>query len=118
MQRRLLSTTMTVILVLAFFLAWTGHAYSLSVSSQPSAKNIETSHGHAHDASSPSCSKCSDHYHSPLTPDHQHETPQLTSVVQLATRFEPSVRQSQLGDPVPFPPIFRIERPPRAALAS
>ncbi len=118
MSRRLLSATMTVFLAIAFLLAWTGHAYSLSVPTQsPVYSKQAVQHAHDHGESTWSCAQCADHYHSPLTPDHQHETPQLTSSVQLFSTFEPSVRMGLTGDSVPRPPIFRIERPPRPVLA-
>lgn len=117
MSRRLLSATMTVFLALAFLLAWTGHAYSLSVPTQSTIYSKQSvSHGHDHAESS--CAHCTDHYHSPLTPDHQHETPQLTSLVQIFSTFEPSVRLGLPSDSLPRPPVFRIERPPRLVLAS
>jgi hypothetical protein len=65
MSRRFLSATMIVALAMAFLLAWTGHAYSLSVLSQITAKSAQSlTHDHSHD-SSLSCAQCSDHYHSP-----------------------------------------------------
>ena len=118
MSRRFLSATMIVALAMAFLLAWTGHAYSLSVLSPIKAQSAKSlTHYHSHD-SSLSCAQCSDHYHSPLTPDHQHETPQIPAAIHFSSHFEASVHLAMLGDSVPWPPIFRIERPPRPVLAS
>ncbi len=44
----------------------------------------------------PATSSLSDHYHSPLTPDHQHETPQLTAALMLATSPMLSIRVDAL----------------------
>jgi hypothetical protein len=119
MSRRFLSSSMIVALALAFMLAWTGHAYSLSVPIQASGQDaVASKHGHDHSDASASCGHCTDHYHSPLTPDHQHETPQLSSARHLTPIFGPSTSVAWSGDSVPHPPIFRIERPPRPVFAA
>ena len=119
MSRRFLSSTMIVALAMAFMLAWTGHAYSLSVQPQVTAQEATAlQHGHDHGEASWSCTHCDDHYHAPFTPDHQHETPQLSSAAQLTPIFGPPTPLAWSGDSVPHPPIFRIERPPRPAFAS
>lgn len=119
MSRRFLSSTMIVALAMAFMLAWTGHAYSLAVPTQVVPQEaVVTNHGHDHGEATWSCSHCTDHYHAPLTPDHQHETPQLSSAAQLMPVFGPSMPLAWSGESVPHPPIFRIERPPRPAFAS
>ncbi|OWQ34168.1 hypothetical protein CC207_21635 [Pseudomonas sp. DrBHI1] len=116
MSRRFLSSTLIVALAMAFMLAWTAHAYSLAVPPRASAQDaVALKHGHDNSEVSSGCSHCADHYHAPLTPDHQHETPQLSSAAQLIATFGPPVPLAWSGDPVPHPPIFRIERPPRPA---
>ena len=119
MSRRFLSSAILVALAMAVMLAWTGHAYSLAVPTQVAAQEaVTTKHGHNHGDASLSCTHCTDHYHAPLTPDHQHETPQLSSATQLTPIFGPSMPLTWSGESVPHPPIFRIERPPRPAFAS
>lgn len=119
MSRRLLSSTMIGALAMAFMLAWTGHAYSLSVPSQVAVEASSVNeHSHDHSEASWSCGHCADHYHSPLTPDHQHETPQLSHAAQLMPIFGPPTPLAWSGDSVPYPPIFRIERPPRPVFAA
>ena len=101
MLNRSLTTTVVFALVLAMFVAWAGHTYTLSVTTKPPAWEI------AQDA-----------YHSPLTPDHQHETPQLTSALSLAAQPKLSMQVDAPRYSVPRPPIFLIERPPRPSFAS
>lgn len=119
MSRHLLSSAMIVALAMAFMLAWAGHAYSLAVPTQVTELGVAVlKQGHNHGEASSSCTHCTDHYHAPLTPDHQHETPQLSSATQLMPIFGPSMPLAWSGDSVPHPPIFRIERPPRPVFAS
>lgn len=88
MSRRFLSSAILVALAMAVMLAWTGHAYSLAVPTQVAAQEAgNMKHGHDHGEASWSCAHCTDHYHAPLTPDHQHETPQLSSAAQLTPIF-------------------------------
>ena len=119
MFSRTLTTTVVIALALAMLVAWAGHTYSVSVTSTQPAWEItqDANHSHGEEASS-SYSSLSDHYHSPLTPDHQHETPQLTAALMLATPLMLSIRVDALRDSVPLPPIFLIERPPRPSFAS
>lgn len=118
MFSRSLSTMVILALALAVISAWTGHAYTLSVPGKhPVAEVVQgAEHDHSHGASS--CTQCSDHYHSPLTPDHQHETPQLSSTAQLAAQQKPFLRLAAPGHSLPRSPIFLIERPPRPPIAS
>ncbi|RRW56284.1 hypothetical protein EGJ55_10855 [Pseudomonas moraviensis] len=119
MFSKTLTTTVVIALALAMFMAWAGHTYSLSVTSGQPAWEIAQDVHHAHgEESSSSHSSFSEHYHSPLTPDHQHETPQLTAALMLATSPMPSIRVDTLRHSVPLPPIFLIERPPRPSFAS
>ncbi|MBC3776593.1 hypothetical protein [Pseudomonas sp. SWRI99] len=119
MFSKTLTTTVVIALALALFVAWAGHTYSLSVPSQQPAWEItqDAHHSHGEEASS-SHASLSEHYHSPLTPDHQHETPQLTAALVLATSPMLSIRFDALRHAVPPPPIFLIERPPRPSFAS
>lgn len=118
MFSRSLSTMVILALALAVISAWTGHAYTLSVPGKhPVAEVVQgAEYDHSHGAST--CTQCSDHYHSPLTPDHQHETPQLSSTVQLSAQQKPLVRLTAPGHSLPRSPIFLIERPPRPPIAS
>ncbi len=119
MFSRSLTTTVVFALVLAMFVAWAGHTYRLSVKTKPLAWEITQDVYNSHEQQAEtSSSSYSDHYHSPMTPDHQHETPQLTSTLSLAAHLKPSVRVDALQYSVPRPPIFLIERPPRPSFAS
>ncbi|MBC3361580.1 hypothetical protein HU806_00570 [Pseudomonas sp. SWRI154] len=120
MFSRTLTTAVVFALAFAMFMAWAGHTRTLSMlSDQPSWDVAQDAHHHSHDEQADvSCSNCADHYHSPLTPDHQHETPQLTSVLILAAQPQLSPQGEVLGYAVPRAPIFLIERPPRPSLAS
>ena len=119
MFSRTLTTTVVIALVLAMFVAWAGHTYTLSVTSKQPAGEVAQDAHHSHEElTEMSCASCSDHYHSPLTPDHQHETPQLTSALNLATQPKISMRVDAQRYSVPRPPIFLIERPPRPSFAA
>lgn len=119
MFSRSLTTTVVFALVLAMFVAWAGHTYTLSVSTKPPAWEIAQDAYHSHEEQAEMSSvSYSDHYHSPLTPDHQHETPQLTSALSMAAQPKLSVRVDDPRYSVPRPPIFLIERPPRPSFAS
>ena len=119
MFSRSLTTTVVFALVLAMFVAWAGHTYTLSVTTKPPAWEIAQDAYHSHEEQAEmSCASCSDHYHSPLTPDHQHETPQLTSALSLAAQPKLSMQVDAPRYSVPRPPIFLIERPPRPSFAS
>lgn len=120
MFSRTLTTTVVFALAFAMFMAWAGHTRTLSMMSQQPAWDVaQDAHHHSHDEEADvSCSNCSDHYHSPLTPDHQHETPQLAATLILAAQLQLSPKAEPLGYAVPRAPIFLIERPPRPSLAS
>lgn len=119
MFSRTLTTTVVFALALAMFMAWAGHTRMLSVmSKQPSWEIAQDAHHSHEEQAEMSCASCSDHYHSPLTPDHQHETPQLTSALILAAVPKLSIRGEPPRYSVPRAPIFLIERPPRPSLAS
>lgn len=119
MLSRSLTTTVVLTLVLALFAAWAGHTYTLSVPTQTPAWEItqDTYHSHEQPAEISSASY-PDHFHSPLTPDHQHDTPQLTAILSLAVQPKLSMGVDARQYAVPFPPIFLIERPPRPPFAS
>ena len=119
MFSRTLTTTVVIALALAMFVAWAGHTYTLSVTSKQPAWEIAQDAHHSHEQQAEMSSvSYSDHYHSPLTPDHQHETPQLTSALSLAAQPKLSIRVDARRYSVPRPPIFLIERPPRPSFAS
>lgn len=104
-------------LALAILMAWAGHTSALFIgASQSILADNEHSHFHAHGDGAFACAACADHFHSPLTADHVHETPHLSSLLSLA-----AVSEGRLPIEAPsyfFPPgpLFLIERPPRASL--
>jgi hypothetical protein len=119
MLSRSLTTIVVVALVLAMFVAWAGHTYTLSVTTKPPAWEITQDAYHSHEQQAEmSSASHSDHFHSPLTPDHQHETPQLTSTLSLAAQPKLSMRVDARRHSIPRSPIFLIERPPRPSFAS
>ncbi|MBF8004219.1 hypothetical protein IZT72_06380 [Pseudomonas brenneri] len=119
MFSRTLTMTVVIALALAMFVAWAGHTYTLSVTSkQPAWEIAQDAHHSNEQQAEMSSASYSDHYHSPLTPDHQHETPQLTSALSLAAQPKLSIRVDARRYSVPRPPIFLIERPPRPSFAS
>ncbi|MGF6317859.1 hypothetical protein ABIA60_004137 [Pseudomonas frederiksbergensis] len=105
MFSRTLTTTVVFALAFAMFMAWAGHTRTLStMSKQPSWEIAQDAH-HSHDEQADmSCASCSDHYHSPLTPDHQHETPQFTSTLILTAQPPLSPRAEPPKYSVPPPP--------------
>ncbi|TPG94723.1 hypothetical protein EAH72_17220 [Pseudomonas caspiana] len=119
MLSRSLTTTVVFALVLAMFVAWAGHTYTLSATTKSPAWEITQDGYHSHEQQAEmSSASYSDHYHSPLTPDHQHETPQFTSALRLPAEPKLSIRVDARRYSVPRPPIFLIERPPRPSFAS
>lgn len=117
----LTSTAQLIAIVLSSEMALppSGHTYTLSVTSKQPAWEIAQDAHHSHEQQAEmSRASYSDHYHSPLTPDHQHETPQLTSALSLAAQPKLSIRVDARRYSVPRPPIFLIERPPRPPFAS
>jgi hypothetical protein len=109
-----ISTKVIFGLALAILMAWAGHTSALFMGSTPSVLSVSGSaHSHSHE-DAVTCAVCMDHYHSSLTADHVHETPHLTTLLDLSTLPE----RTQLADAprysIPPSPIFLIERPPRA----
>jgi len=99
-------------LALAILMAWAGHTSALFIGASQS---VLADNEHAHCDGAFACAACSDHFHSPLTADHVHETPHLSSLLSLD-----AVSEGRLPIEAPhyfFPtgPLFLIERPPRAS---
>src|SRR3546814_13260583 len=94
MLSRSLTTTVVLALVLAVLMAWAGHTYTLSVATKQPAWEIaqDANHSQGEQEASLSCANCSDNFHSPLTPDHQQEPPQLPSLLIWAEQPNLSVR--------------------------
>ncbi|MEQ6699825.1 hypothetical protein V4W74_27275 [Pseudomonas aeruginosa] len=110
-----ISTKVIFVLALAILMAWAGHTSALFMgSSQQACEGGDTIHSHTHGDETLACAAYGDHCHSPLTADHLHETPHLTTLLSISTQPE----HAQLIDaPRHFihpRPIFLIERPPRA----
>ncbi|AAN68578.1 hypothetical protein KUT41_18985 [Pseudomonas aeruginosa] len=110
-----ISTKVIFALALAILIAWAGHTSALFMgSSQPVGSGNNGAHSHTHGDEALACAAYGDHCHSPLTADHVHETPHLTTLLSISTLPErtqpiPAPRYS-----IPPSPIFLIERPPRA----
>ncbi|HFH4328602.1 TPA: hypothetical protein ACGJ4B_000496, partial [Pseudomonas aeruginosa] len=109
-----ISTKVIFGLALAILMAWAGHTSALFMGASQSVSSSNGSvHSHSHE-NAVICAACMDHYHSSLTADHVHETPHLTTPLDLSTQPE----RAQLADAprysIPPSPIFLIERPPRA----
>lgn len=101
-------------LALVILMTWAGHTSALFVgSSQPVLTGINNAHTHVHGDSMFVCAACADHFHSPLTADHVHETPHVHTLISLAPLHEASLLISAPRSFFPPRPIFLIERPPR-----
>ena len=110
-----ISTRVIFAIALAILMAWAGHTSALFMgASQPAEGNSGGAHSHAHDDSVFACTACVDHYHSPLTADHVHETPHLTTLLSVSTPPGRAQPIDAAGHSIPSRPIFLIERPPRA----
>ena len=115
MLSKAISTQVIFALALAILMAWVGHTSALFMgASQPAWNSNDGAHSHAHGDGAFACTAYGDHCHSPLTADHVHETPHLTTRLSIST-------QPERAQPIPAPrysippgPIFLIERPPRA----
>jgi hypothetical protein len=111
-----ISTQVMFALALAILMAWVGHtsALFLGLSQQDWESGGETVHSHTHGDETLACAAYGDHCHSPLTADHLHETPHLSTLLSISTQPE---RAQPIAAPcysIPPSPIFLIERPPRA----
>ena len=110
-----ISTQVIFALALAILMAWAGHASALFIgSSQPVGSSNDGAHSHTHADEALACAAYGDHCHSPLTADHLHETPHLSTLLSISTQPE---RAQPIAAPrysIPPSPIFLIERPPRA----
>jgi len=109
------STKVTYALALAILMAWTGHISALFIgASQPAWSGSDEAHSDAHGNEAFVCAACADHYHSSLTADHVHETPNLTTLLSISTLLERAKPMETHRYSIPPGPIFLIERPPRA----
>ncbi|MCO6055283.1 hypothetical protein NG726_01140 [Pseudomonas sp. MOB-449] len=106
-------TQVVVALLLAMLMGWVGHASALqSNTNQPVS---EATHGHSHSDFEPlNCQACSDHFHTPYTADHLHETPHLNARLELAAQPGHSLPAAFTQPPLPNGPVYLIERPPRS----
>lgn len=115
MLSKAISIQVIFALALAILMAWAGHTSALFMgSSQPFLSGNDDAHSHIHGDEALACMAYGDHCHSPLTAEHVHETPHLTTRLSIST-------QPERAQPIPAPrysippgPIFLIERPPRA----
>jgi hypothetical protein len=104
-------------LALAILMAWAGHTSALLVgSSQPTLSGGGSTQSHAHADGALACAACADHYHSPLTADHLHETPHLATRLSIAAQPERTLPITGPRYFIPASPVFLIERPPRPRL--
>ncbi len=110
-----ISTQLIFALALAILMAWAGHTSALFMgSSQQAWEGGDTIHAHTHGDEALACAAYGDHCHSPLTADHLHETPHLSTLLSISTQPE---REQPIAAPrysIPPSPILLIERPPRA----
>ncbi len=104
-------------LALAILIAWAGHTSALFMgSSQQPWIDDSTIHSHTYGDEKLTCATYGDHCHSPLTADHLHETPHLTSLLSISTESERTQSREAPRYSIPPRPIFLIERPPRPEL--
>ncbi|MDD2162437.1 hypothetical protein N1078_17870 [Pseudomonas sp. MIL19] len=110
-----ISTQVIFALTLAILMAWVGHTSALFMgASQQTWEGGDTIHSHNHDDEALACAAYGDHCHSPLTADHLHETPHLTTLLSISTQPERTQPIAASRYSIPPSPIFLIERPPRA----
>ncbi|GLK91705.1 hypothetical protein [Pseudomonas turukhanskensis] len=110
-----ISTKVIFVLALAILMAWAGHTSALFMgSSQPAGSGNDGAHSHTHGDEPLACAAYGDHCHSPLTADHLHETPHLTTLLSISTQPERAQPIQAPRYSIPPSPIFLIERPPRA----
>lgn len=110
-----ISTKVIFALVLAILMAWAGHTSALFMgSSQQAWDGDEAIHSHTHGDEARACAAYGDHCHSPLTADHLHETPHLSTRLSIITQPERAQPIEAPRHAIPPSPIFLIERPPRA----
>jgi hypothetical protein len=110
-----ISALVIVALSLAILLAWVGHTSALFMGSSPSAWNGSGgAHSHSHGDGAFACAACADHYHSSLVAEHVHETPHLTTLLNIGTQPERAQPIEAPRYSLPPRPIFLIERPPRS----
>jgi hypothetical protein len=117
MLSKSISTKVIIALALAILMAWAGHTSALFMgSSQQTVDGYDTAHSHTHGDGALACAAYGDHCHSPLTADHLHETPHLTTLLTISTQPERAQPIEAPRYAIPPSPIFLIERPPRATL--
>jgi hypothetical protein len=110
-----ISTKVIFALALAILMAWAGHTSALFMgSSQQALDGDDTVHSHTHGDETLACAAYGDHCHSPLTADHLHETPHLTTLLSISTLPESAQPIEAPRYSIPPSPIFLIERPPRS----
>ncbi len=110
-----ISTQVIFALALAALMAWAGHTSALFIgSSQQAFGGDDTVHAHTHADEALACAAYGDHCHSPLTADHLHETPHLSTLLSISTQPERAQPIQAPLHSIPPSPIFLIERPPRA----
>ena len=111
-----LSAKVIFALALAILMAWAGHTSALFMgSSQPAGSGYDGAHSHTHGDEALACAEYGDHCLPPLTADHLHETPHLTTLLSISTQPERTQPIEAPRYSIPPSPIFLIERPPRAA---
>lgn len=115
MLSRPISAKVIFALALAIMMAWAGHTSALFTgASQQAWDGGDTAHSHSHGDEALACAAYGDHCHSPLTADHLHETPHLTTLLSIGTQPERAQPIEAPRYSIPPSPIFLIERPPRA----
>jgi len=114
-----LKTQLVFALLVAMFVAWSGHAAAwLQNPAHPMLGSHASSHAHAHEHDEPlgaTCALCQlQHDHSSLNADHLHETPYPTVSIKVHAPAERSLLLAAPRHRLPEDPIFLIERPPRS----
>lgn len=115
MLNKPISTKVIFALALAILMAWVGHTSALFMGASQQAWDGggDTIHWHSQGDEALTCAAYGDHCHSPLTADHLHEMPHLTSLLSIGTRPERAQPIAAPRHAIAPSPIFLIERPPR-----
>jgi len=114
-MNRQLNRTVAPVLILVMLFTWFGHLFTLSMTvhiaehTAPSAMDT----GHSHGEQSLHQTTGISHQHSPLTPDHLHDSLKLPDNGNDTGRLGADVLAVSGPFNLPIPPRFRIERPPR-----
>lgn len=107
MAKRIRSIIVVCSLLLAVMTAWTAHASTSLITGHLHSLESSEDSTYSHDDHS------SDHGHTPLMGDHQHEVLHLGALPAIRYPTSVSFLTGERSYPLPIAPVFQIKRPPR-----